>query len=94
MNIYDPKARFLSYNELTAPHRARCVDHSFIAALDAALLVYTGTLTKDENTKKSVATANHYKMAGAREFVKVLLNLAEKPDLPIRAKPPSLDHSV
>lgn len=94
MNAYDPKSRFIAHTELAAAHRGRCQEASFIAAIDAALLRYQEQLTQNYGTEPNAAASNHHKLVGAKEFVMVLLNLAEKVDLPERAKTPSLNYKT
>lgn len=94
MNQYDPKSRFISNAVLAGQHRQRCQDSSFISAIDAAFLRYHEQLTLNYGTEPNAAASNHHKLVGAREFVMVLLNLAETVDLPARAKTPSLNYKT
>lgn len=94
MNHYDPKARFLDRADLAGKHRVLCQDASFIAAIDAALLRYQEQLTQNYGTEPNAAASNHHKLVGAKEFVMVLLNLAERAGLPERAKTPTLNYKT
>lgn len=94
MNAYDPKARFIAHTEYAAAHRSRCQDGSFIVALDYALLRYQEQLTQNYGSESNAAASNHHKLVGARELVTVLLNLAERVDLPERAKTPTLNYKT
>ena len=73
------KAQFQKNETLAKAHRELVVTDAFQVAVEMALLQYMSS----QIAKDSVSDAmSLHRILGAEEFVKVLLNLAEPPQLP------------
>lgn len=85
-----PKEQFMK-----GKHAKAWVDASasamFTEAGNLALLQYAEQVTPGSN-EPSAAMANHYRLEGARQFLRVLTNLAIKAEAPKREAPGQLDH--
>ena len=91
MNL-TPKKDFLAKKPLADAHRELVVSTPFREALNAALLEYV--LSLDGVATIETAGAMYYKIAGAREFVQCLLNVAEMPKPVPSPLPTNLNHGV
>lgn len=86
-----PKTRFLSAKNAVQEHRALLDRPAMQFGLDFALLEYQRVLCESRGDM-SMAAANHYKMAGAQEFVHVLRTLSETPRIPTATPTGNLQH--
>jgi len=88
-----PKQKFLELGSNIEQHR-RMVDRpEFETAIDTSLLEYQRVLC-EQRGDMSVAAANHLKLCGAQEFIHVLRNLSELPQLPQVEKITNLRHNI
>ena len=74
---FSPKKRFMENLIAAKIHRDLVTDESFLKAIESSLLQLQAELPKVGAGDMATAAANHYRMDGAREFVRVILNLAE-----------------
>ena len=86
-----PRARFQSSSDNISKHRNLIGTHEFQRAIDLALLQYALDLSK---TEASLASATHWRLLGAQEFIFTLRNLAEMPQHVTTAPPPNLIHKA
>ena len=89
MNL-TPKKDFIGKKVFADAHRDLVVSMPFREALHAALIEYVMTIGKSD----SEPAANYYRIEGAREFIQVLLNIAEMPKSAPTPPPTNLDHAV
>ena len=89
MNL-TPKKDFQGKKVFADAHRELVVSTQFREALHAALIEYVMTIGKSD----SEPAANYHRVEGAREFIQVLLNIAEMPKTPTSPPPANLDHSI
>lgn len=73
-----PKARFIGSADACRIHRKMMMDGNFQHAIDMALLQYQGWLA-NKTTDANSAAQNHFKIAGALEFINVFKHLGEVP---------------
>jgi len=87
----NPKTRFQQQEDLAKRHLDVTASESFLRAAESALL----QLIMDMGTPKNndEAAANWYAVAGAKKYMELLLNLAEKPVPPSRISTHNLDHA-
>jgi hypothetical protein len=89
-SLPSPRARFLKNEALAAAHAAIAGSTAFQSACDIALQQYMYTAPVTTNPEESAAIAQ--RIIGAREYIGVLLNLADPvPELPPRAQVGRLD---
>lgn len=86
-----PKTKFISHENNVKNHRALLDRPEFDRAVDVGLLEYQRVLCETRGDM-SMAAANHYKLAGAQEFVHVLRNLSETPKPPAAPATGNLQH--
>lgn len=89
MNL-TPKKDFQGKKQFSDAHRDLVVSTPFREALHAALIEYMMTIGKSD----SEPAANYHRIEGAREFIQVLLNIAEQTKSPPTPLPTNLDHQV
>lgn len=75
-----PKARFNASPDRRSFLSQLVVNPTFLDAIDSALLQYGETL----DDQQAAAVESGVRQKGAREFVKVLLNLSKTIDIPPR----------
>lgn len=91
--IQSPKTRFLQNQKAVGKLLDITVDSSFIAAVDAAMLETMATLPMQSDG--TTAMANGFRMEGAVMFMRHLMNIAEKANLPPQVKDvPNLNHKA
>lgn len=90
MNL-TPKKDFQGKKQFADAHRELVVSTQFREALNASLLEYVSSVS---GSPPEDAAANYYRIQGAREFVQVLLNIAEQAKSPPSPLPTNLDHGV
>lgn len=78
-----PKQRFLDYKPFVDAHRDLIPRPELQRGIDFALQEMVWEMTASD-VDGNTAARNHYMLKGAREFVRVLKNLAERPMLPKR----------
>lgn len=85
-----PKARFQESVDNVKKHRDLVQLREFERACDFALLQYQANLSK---VPLNEASATHFRLIGASEFIQVLRNLSESAELPTRVmQSENLDH--
>lgn len=84
-----PKDRYLADAVVVKNHREMFSHPTAQQAIDMALLHYT-TVLATQRPDMSGAAANHFKTAGALEFVHILKTLAE----PAQVASPMKDHNL
>lgn len=77
-----PKKRYLTNAVMVKQHREMFSSVTAQTAIDFAMLEYQHSLV-NQRGDMGTAAANHYKMAGALEFVHLLKSLAEAAPLPV-----------
>ncbi len=81
-----PKARFVSDPKRVADHRSMVRSIEFTSATDMALMEYQRTLSQLELKDMTMAAGAHLRMLGAQEYLQVLRNLGEKPQISLLTK--------
>jgi hypothetical protein len=90
MNV-EPRKRFQENQIWVKGHQDLVVNQQFKAAVEAALVQML--VDSPQATNSEAAAAGFYRMEGARDFARVLLNLAEKPSIPSVNRTPNLNHN-
>jgi len=88
---HNPKNRFQQQEDLDNRHLDVTASESFLRAAGAALLQLVMDMGMPKNNDE--AAANWYAVAGAKAYMNLLLNLAEKPVPPSRISTHNLDHA-
>ena len=84
-----PKSRYITNAVAVKNHREMFSSVVAQTALDFALLEYQHALV-NQRGDMGMAAANHYKLAGAMEFIHLLKSLAE----PVPVAPKMVDHNL
>jgi hypothetical protein len=80
----DYKAQFLKNETLAKAHRELVLQDSFQVAVEMALLLYISKQSPKSSVDDAMAL---HRITGAQEFVSVLLNIGEHPQVPKPNKP-------
>lgn len=88
-----PKQKFLELGSNIELHRKLVDRPEFEYAIDTALLEFQRVLC-EQRGDMSVAAANHLKICGAQEFIHVLRNLSELPQMAPIEKISNLRHNA
>lgn len=94
MNVFCPKTRFIANAAVASEHRKVVTDPGFVRSLDAALLAYQERLTALQESDIGKSSALYQRILGAREFVGMLINLAERPEIPARVDKSNLNYKA
>ena len=86
----NPKTRFQAQDALAKQHLDISASEAFQRAAESALLQMVMEIPSPKDQEQ--AAANWYAMAGARAYVNLLLNIAEKPQPPAKTSTHNLDH--
>lgn len=86
----NPKARFQALEDLAKRHLDVSASESFQRAAEYALLQLLLEIPTPKDEEQ--AAANWYAVAGARAYLNLLLNIAEKPVPPAKQSTHNLDH--
>jgi hypothetical protein len=92
MIALSPKHRFQAKDQASKSHKDLVVSPSFQDALASSL----AQMQYDEGTPAlpELAAASWHRLAGARAFVHVLLNLCEPPPEPLQVPKGNLNHTA
>lgn len=85
-----PKDRFIQ-SEYAKPWADLSANKAFIAAADFAMLQHVENMTPNTN-EQLTAYANHYRLEGAKQFLRILENLSIKPEVVAKQAVGQLDH--
>jgi len=86
-----PKARFLTSPDRAGIHKSLCSSPPFLDSTDSALLQMAHELAEGAAVDIQTAAANFHKIAGAIQYRKTLLTLADTPTVPQRKLPGTLE---
>lgn len=89
-----PKFRFQESADNITKHRSMVEDRTFQRAIDFALMQYQLQVAREVLDNPQLASVAGYKNAGAVEFVNVLKNLSETPQLIRQDQPVNLNHNI
>lgn len=87
-----PKKRFMESGTRISRHREMMQSPDLRTSLDYALLEYQRRMTQPACDQ--IAAAAHFKLAGATEFVDLLLHLAEANDPTPTPKRETVNHTI
>jgi hypothetical protein len=83
------KAQFQRNTQLVKMHKELVVSDGFQITVEMALLQY---VSSQQTSAPAEAALAMNRILGAQEFIRVLLNLAEQPELPKRSEEPKLKY--
>lgn len=88
-----PKEAFLQKTDVAAQFRKMSESIPFEEASNAAMLEFVARIP--EQAAEAEAAANNYRLEGARQFLKILTSIAERPKTTERAPlTENLDHKA
>lgn len=77
-----PKQRLQAEKKLIEAHRALLDRPELELGIDYAILEYQRILTETAQENFNIAAANHFRMAGAMEFLRIFRGLGEMTSAP------------
>ena len=90
--MMSPKERFLAHPTEVSIHKSLVVSPPFLNASDTAIMQMAQQLSEGAAVDIQTAAANFHKIAGAIQYRKTLLTLADTPTVPKRTNPGTLDN--
>lgn len=94
LDTSSPKQRFIKSKERVESHRSLISHPQFEASIDAALSEYADNLLRKIPATSNEGAGHAFALAGAYEFVRVLKNLSELPDIPKPSRIAELNHNL
>lgn len=89
----NPKQRFCEDKPVSAKHHDLVVDNGFLKACDSAMLQLVHDTARG-NVDAQTALAGYYRISGAVDYLRTLLNLTEKPTAETRFPDVNLNFSA